>query len=617
MCSFNQVQLTFYGILIQALVISTCAIPFNALFRYMVTYFKTFSVEIFSHMKLNGYNAEDLDCDEELLRYETIKSKIFLTARITKMLNSMDRVTPEEEAALLTADKSSPWHTQEDANKVDYSLFGDKVGDPLAAAKVVHTYTEPELIRTITVVRKREKDLVDTIKSFENDQQKQVFLLQSFLVESLPGYRRDIVYQFFFADFDRADQASSPLFKVAIAMGIPLYIFALVFYVFLFGVSIGSDATTIWLLGASFAFLQDVFILSTLKIWLKFIVVSTAASKLVREYHLLLKVRTEVLLRRYFGLMKHSNALIHHFNPACRAARSFPELPISRVLISLNDFDLPIIYSEVRATKDYVTYITTAAATVLAVSSFLLTLLPEALQDAIGEVAMTFGFDGGLAAITVVSSVSIALPILIVVTVLSIIGAREWHNYRKWQKIVPAKMYDGGVLNEAVAKSVKTKRGPQNKYFVDLDDHLETKVAQKPAPVEFVDELDDYVHAFEMVKSFREPPGNDGRVVPTMEAIPDTMVDAPIDDIAIEKPQVDDGGFADIMDTRPDSQPVVREKFKITGVSIPLRKRKYIVDESHQSSSLDDEPSPRKFATKPAAIPIRKRVTIKQVVDDK
>jgi hypothetical protein len=42
---------------------------------------------------------------------------------------------------------------------------------------------------------------------------------------------------------------------------------------------------------------------------------------------------------RSFGLMNRSHMLIQYLNVACRVARSFPELPISRLLLSLNDDD--------------------------------------------------------------------------------------------------------------------------------------------------------------------------------------------------------------------------------------------------------------------------------------
>ena len=39
-------------------------------------------------------------------------------------------------------------------------------------------------------------------------------------------------------------------------------------------------------------------------------------------------------------LPSQAHGLVHHMNPACRAARHFPRLPGARLLLSLNDFDL-------------------------------------------------------------------------------------------------------------------------------------------------------------------------------------------------------------------------------------------------------------------------------------
>lgn len=43
--------------------------------------------------------------------------------------------------------------------------------------------------------------------------------------------------------------------------------------------------------------------------------------------------------------MRNKNSLIQHFNPVCRLARDYPHLPIARLLMSLNDFDLPALHS--------------------------------------------------------------------------------------------------------------------------------------------------------------------------------------------------------------------------------------------------------------------------------
>ena len=54
-----------------------------------------------------------------------------------------------------------------------------------------------------------------------------------------------------------------------------------------------------------------------------------------------LKNRFVALMNRKPGCMRDSHAIMQHLNPACRAARLFPQLPISRLIISLNDYDVP------------------------------------------------------------------------------------------------------------------------------------------------------------------------------------------------------------------------------------------------------------------------------------
>ena len=55
-----------------------------------------------------------------------------------------------------------------------------------------------------------------------------------------------------------------------------------------------------------------------------------------------LKRQSKLLALRTSGLIKDSKCMIQHLNPACRAARSFPELVVSRLLFGLRDDDLLI-----------------------------------------------------------------------------------------------------------------------------------------------------------------------------------------------------------------------------------------------------------------------------------
>lgn len=168
---------------------------------------------------------------------------------------------------------------------------------------------------------------------------------------------------------------------IACAIILPFYVCALAFYVFLFGVSIGSRATNIWLLGGVISILQQIFILQPLRIWVTFVVLSSFADN-VRLWHGLLRERSTVIMQRSQGIIRDADSLIQHVNPACRAAQSFPGLPASRLLLSINDYDLPVAHViEVKHRNDSILYKTARKGIYLVlIGLFFLTLLPEILQ---------------------------------------------------------------------------------------------------------------------------------------------------------------------------------------------------------------------------------------------
>jgi hypothetical protein len=120
-----------------------------------------------------------------------------------------------------------------------------------------------------------------------------------------------------------------------------LYVLFLILFVYIYGLGIGSNATLIWLQISLVALLLDMCLLIPFKIWLKHVGVAMIVSTDVRMLHYLLRSRAKAIMLRRAGLIRNANALVQHFNPACRAARAYPHLASARLLMSLNDFDLP------------------------------------------------------------------------------------------------------------------------------------------------------------------------------------------------------------------------------------------------------------------------------------
>ena len=55
-----------------------------------------------------------------------------------------------------------------------------------------------------------------------------------------------------------------------------------------------------------------------------------------------LRERTRIIMMRTFGNMREATSYQQHLNPACRVARAHPHLPIARLLLSIQDVDVPL-----------------------------------------------------------------------------------------------------------------------------------------------------------------------------------------------------------------------------------------------------------------------------------
>jgi len=75
-------------------------------------------------------------------------------------------------------------------------------------------------------------------------------------------------------------------------------------------------------------------------VWMHIIIPSFIESDVKKVYYGL-RNRVMFILNRTSGLMKTSNAMCQHFNPVCRSVRAFPEYSIARMLMTMNDFDIP------------------------------------------------------------------------------------------------------------------------------------------------------------------------------------------------------------------------------------------------------------------------------------
>ena len=105
---------------------------------------------------------------------------------------------------------------------------------------------------------------------------------------------------------------------------------------------IGTRSITMWVTVTLVAFFEDFCIVQPICILLNALEVDfNTREEFVRVWNTA-RVRYRYILNRRVGFMTYANSIVQHLNPGCRAARMKPELPVSRFLISINDFDFPV-----------------------------------------------------------------------------------------------------------------------------------------------------------------------------------------------------------------------------------------------------------------------------------
>jgi len=105
---------------------------------------------------------------------------------------------------------------------------------------------------------------------------------------------------------------------------------------------INSRFIDLWLIIALVSFFEDLIILQPLVVWVNWAMIDVPVARDAREMVDYLSKRSRFIMMRIANHMCHAGALVQHFNSACRAARMFPALPVSRLLFSLNDSDVPL-----------------------------------------------------------------------------------------------------------------------------------------------------------------------------------------------------------------------------------------------------------------------------------
>jgi hypothetical protein len=242
---------------------------------------------------------------------------------------------------------------------------------------------------------------------------------------SFSDFQRSIVSKYFLRQYNLKRTSWVKLQEKASFFLLPAYTLCMIWFVYVFNLSIGSRATNLWLTVTFLGLSQDVVLLQPAKIWINFVVISSSVSKHVRKLCERLSLRSRLMMMRTSGMMRYADCPTQHFNPACRAARRFPHLPIARLLMTMNDTDL----LKAKLPNPYLLPFTYCSAGLFAIA-----YLPEVLQETLIDVVSGAGIDFGMIGMYAFGKASLIACVVVAALVVVAFVCRELYVKGQWQR---------------------------------------------------------------------------------------------------------------------------------------------------------------------------------------
>lgn len=383
-CAFNTPDSIFLPLVLLTIIVTVASSPIDKLIRFSVInarlFIKKFSIRdiIIVDAKISpsddnprvNKNKQKIETEsnksveefgDEMKECQSNGTTLLRCARLMRMRSNIDFVLPEEELEyLLSNSKKESWFLREHVSHFttnvlqsafywfkSYRYTFHEFGDPMSASQFMHhadATTKDIVVSKLISTRKRGERIKAKMKELANDRERDRFLIQMFIIDYLPtNSKRAVSRHFFFSQqLVNMTRAKQWYFHILGLILLPA-IFLCLGYVITTSVQIpGSKSVDLWLIVMIFAVLEDIFLIQPLRVYVKWILIAGVPAEEIAVLFDTLVIRAKSLLLRRRGLSKNISSLIQYFNPACRAARYFPWLPISRILIVLTDFDLPM-----------------------------------------------------------------------------------------------------------------------------------------------------------------------------------------------------------------------------------------------------------------------------------
>jgi hypothetical protein len=283
------------------------------------------------------------------------------------------------------------------------------------------------LEKSIQSTRYLSEEIIENLDMMNDDSDKNLYLCEHFIVANLPPILRHFASKHFFGRFSglNGDSWSNRMWTTFALIFVPIYCVGAMFYIFLFGVSYGAVSTNTWLINVAVNIGMDIFIQQPMKIFIMDIVITGLFIKQIHALHTHLKARYFLILSRKEGLVTPGVDMVQHLNAACRAARYHSSATMSKVLMSMNDFDMPLLFHHEMDHDIWETIMHLFFVSALILLVIITTIIPEQMEDVVVETMVALVSPGFFMGMYVMGNISLPLPFILIVVVLVLIGIRE------------------------------------------------------------------------------------------------------------------------------------------------------------------------------------------------
>lgn len=285
---------------------------------------------------------------DEFESIPTVGHTLMLAARLAKVNETIESSTPVGELQLIASSLQKRRTEKADRHFKEALMNFDLPRSVSRYEKLCETLDDNKIFRDLKLSIEKTKVLTRQLQLTWSDEDKEKMLLTWFIADCLPSNLHSVVDRKVLNRQGREPSHSgshrsfaSYLISVCFIL-LCLAHFALVIYAaIVFNKYIVSLNAGLWAVCFAVAFTEYYGLVEVLVILLQdVVVVQMLVRRKLRDQWMIVTRHAKLVLMRTTGLMKDAHALVQHFNPACRAARTFPHLPVARMLISMSDLDI-------------------------------------------------------------------------------------------------------------------------------------------------------------------------------------------------------------------------------------------------------------------------------------